>query len=57
MDVKKVFLGLTLSLLLGGGVFAAADFSKGVDAYESEDFKTGLNTRNNVVEMLYARIN
>lgn len=30
MHVKKAFLGLTLSLLLGSGIVLAADFNKGV---------------------------
>ena len=40
MDVKKALLGLTLSLLLGSGVVAAADSDKGVTAFNSRDYKS-----------------
>ena len=42
MSIKKIITGLTLSMLLAGGVASAADFSKGVEAYNSGDFKTAL---------------
>jgi TPR repeat protein len=42
MNVKKIIIGLTLSLLLGSGVTVAADFDKGLKAAQSGDFKTAL---------------
>jgi TPR repeat protein len=39
MDVKKVFLGLTLSFLLGNGV-AVADYESAYSAYKAKDYKT-----------------
>ena len=42
MRIIKVIIGLTLSILLGSGVVVAADFDKGLEAYNSGDFKTAL---------------
>ena len=42
MNFKKIITGLLLSLLLGSGVAVAADFSKGLQAAQSGDFKTAL---------------
>ena len=42
MDIRKIITGLTLSLLLGSGVAVAADFDKGINAYDSGDYKTAL---------------
>ena len=42
MNIKKIITGLILSLLLGIGVAVAADFNKGLNAYQSGDFKTAL---------------
>ena len=42
MHIKKVFLGLTLSLLLISGMAVAADFNKGLKAAQSGDFKATL---------------
>lgn len=42
MTVKKILLGITLSMLLGNGLVVAADLNKGLKAYESGDFKTAL---------------
>jgi len=42
MNIKKIITGLILSLLLGSGVAVAADFNKGLNAYQSGDFKTAL---------------
>ena len=42
MHIKKVFLGLTLSLLLISGMAVAADFNKGLKATQSGDFKAAL---------------
>ncbi len=42
MNISKKIVGLTLLLLLGNGVAVAADFSKGLDAYNLGDFKTAL---------------
>ena len=42
MSFKKIITGLALSMLLSSGVAIAADFSKGVQAYNSGDFKTAL---------------
>ena len=42
MNIRKVIVGLTLSLLLGSGVAVAADFDKGLKAVQSGDFKTTL---------------
>ena len=42
MSFKKIIIGLLLSLLLGSGLAVAADFNKGVEAYNSGDFKTAL---------------
>ena len=37
MHVKKALLGLTLSLVLGSGAAVAADFDKGMKAYDSQN--------------------
>ena len=42
MNVKKILLGLTLSMLLGNGLVVSADFNKGLKAAQSGDFKTAL---------------
>ena len=42
MDIRKIITGLTLSLLLGNGVAVAAVFDKGINAYDSGDYKTAL---------------
>ncbi|WP_443636326.1 tetratricopeptide repeat protein [Candidatus Njordibacter sp. Uisw_058] len=42
MRIRKIIIGLTLSLLLGSGVAIAADFNKGREAAQSGDFKTAL---------------
>ena len=43
MDVKKVLLGLALSVILSNGsVVFAADFDKGLQAAQAGDFKTAL---------------
>ena len=42
MNKGKKIVGLTLLLLLGNGVSVAADFSKGLQAAQSGDFKTSL---------------
>jgi len=42
MSIKKIITGLTLSILLGSGVAVAADYDKGLLAYNSGDFKTAL---------------
>jgi len=43
MDIKKVILGLALSLLLGSGVLAAAtDYDKGYSAWFRGDHKAAL---------------
>ena len=42
MNMRKVILGFALSLLLGNGVVVAADFNKGMKAYDSGDFKAAL---------------
>jgi TPR repeat protein len=42
MSIKKIVIGLTLSLLLASGVASAADFNKGLEAAQSGDFKTAL---------------
>jgi TPR repeat protein len=43
MGITKTIIGLTLSLLLGSGVAIAADFNKGIQAYNSGDFKAALD--------------
>jgi len=42
MGIKKTIIGLMLSLLLSSGIVVAADFGKGMDAYESGDYKAAL---------------
>jgi TPR repeat protein len=42
MSISKVINGLILSMLLSSGVALAADYDKGIEAYESGDFKTAL---------------
>ena len=42
MNFKKIITGLLLSLLLGSGVAVAADFSVGLQAAQSGDFKASL---------------
>ena len=38
MDVRKVLLGITLSLLLTSGVAFSADYNKGLKAAQLGDF-------------------
>ena len=42
MSIKKIITGFTLSLLLSSSVAVAADFNKGLKAYNSGDIKTAL---------------
>lgn len=42
MSIKKIVTALTLSLLLSSAVASAADFNKGMEAFNSGDFKTAL---------------
>ena len=42
MHVKKALLGLTLSLVLGNGAAVAADFDKGMKAYDSQNYEAAL---------------
>ena len=42
MSIKKIITGLTLSLLLASGMASAADFNKGLNAFNSGDYKTAL---------------
>ena len=42
MHIKKALLGLTLSLVLGNGAAVAADFDKGMKAYDSQNYKGAL---------------
>ena len=42
MRIRKIIIGLLLSILLGSGVAVAADFDKGLKAAQSGDFKTAL---------------
>ena len=42
MSIKKIITGLTLSMLLASGVAIAADFNKGLDAFNAGNFKTAL---------------
>jgi len=42
MNIKKIIIGLTLSLLLVSGVAVAAELAKGLEAYRSGDYKTAL---------------
>ena len=42
MKIKNLIIGLTLSLLMGSGVVVAANFTKGLEAYNSGDFKAAL---------------
>ena len=42
MDVRKVLLGITLSLLLTSGVAFSADYNKGLKAAQLGDFETAL---------------
>ncbi|WP_443628051.1 hypothetical protein [Candidatus Njordibacter sp. Uisw_002] len=43
MSIKKLITGLTLSLVLACGGASAADFSKGLDAFNAGDYKTTLS--------------
>ena len=45
MRINKllVTLGLVFSMLLSSGVVVAADYDKGLNAYESGDYKTALS--------------
>jgi TPR repeat protein len=42
MTINQGLLGLTLSSLLSSGATLAADFNKGIEAYESGDYKTAM---------------
>jgi TPR repeat protein len=42
MNITKIITGLTLSMLLASGVAIAADYDKGMDAYESGDYKAAI---------------
>ena len=42
MNIRKIITWLTLSMLLSSGIAIAADFNKGLQAYNSGDFKTAL---------------
>ena len=42
MNIKKIIVGLTLSLLLISGVASAASFDKGLQAYHSGDYKAAI---------------
>ena len=42
MNIKKIIIGLTLSLLLCSGVAVAGDYNKGLSAYGAGDFKAAL---------------
>ncbi len=42
MRVKKALLGLALSLMLGNGAAVAADFDKGMKAYDSQNYEAAL---------------
>ena len=42
MSIKKIITGLALLILLSSGIAVASDFNKGIDAYQSGDFKTAL---------------
>jgi len=42
MSIKKIIIGLMLSLLLGSGVASAADFAKGLAAFRSGNHKTAI---------------
>tara|TARA_R110000803_G_scaffold62943_1_gene123378 strand:+ start:302 stop:898 length:597 start_codon:yes stop_codon:yes gene_type:complete len=42
MSIKKIITGLTLLMLLGSGSVVAADFYKGLEAFNSGDYKTAL---------------
>jgi len=42
MEFRKPLLGLTLSLVLGNGVVVAANFDKGMKAYDSQNYEAAL---------------
>jgi hypothetical protein len=42
MHIKKALLGLTLSMMLGNGAVVAADFDKGMKAYDSQNYEAAL---------------
>ena len=42
MQIKKVIVGLTLSLLLGSGITVAADYEKGFQAFQKGVYKVAL---------------
>jgi len=54
MSIKKIITGLTLSLLLSSGMASAADFNKGLQAYNSGNFKTTLAEWTPLAEQGYA---
>ena len=54
MNFKKIITGLLLSLLLGSGVAVAADFSVGLQAAQSGDFKASLFEWTPLAEQGYA---
>jgi len=55
MSIKKIITGLTLSILLGSGVAVAADYDKGLLAYNSGDFKTALAEWKPLAKQGYAK--
>ena len=55
MSIKKIVIGLTLSMQLACGLVVAADFAKGLEAAESGDFKTALAEFNVLAEQGNAR--
>ena len=42
MSIKKIIIGTTLLLLLGTGIAVAADFNKGMRAYNSQNYEAAL---------------
>ena len=42
MRISKLLVPVTFSMLFSSGVAVAADFDKGINAYNSGDFKTAL---------------
>ena len=55
MGVKKALLGLALSLMLGRGAAVAADFDKGMKAYDSQNYKGALTEWLPLAEHGYAK--
>ena len=42
MKIKEIIIRLLFLMLLGSRIAGAADFDKGLEAYNSGDFKTAL---------------